>query len=97
MWISKRAYEEKQQYIKQLEMKSDFLDRLGECISQIKSGDINRFYLSEAFCLMSTKVFEELSGQITKLKDEVMDLTAQRDWYKNAYAAERAAKNAEIS
>ena len=86
MWISKYEYEHMQAEIKKLNAKANMFDSIMDAISNLSFSDRPALVIKENIYVISKAAFDATWKKIDDAEHEVLELTAERDWYKNAYA-----------
>ena len=89
MWVGYKKYH-------MLTMRSERLERLDDAFKRAKEDD-EIVDLSLSLCVVKKEIIENMRDQRRKDREEVshlagrvMDLIAQRDWYKEKYAELKA-------
>ena len=89
MWVSKARHEYLEEENERLRSKARLLDSLIDKANEMATEKEPSIVLSGECCLLSKKAYDYLIARITTAENELRTLTAERDWYKNAYAQQR--------
>ena len=87
MWISRYEYEYLEQQVSEYRHKADLLDAVIRAIQNAKYDQSHPgAMVSEDIFVVSKNAFDRVLSELSHANGEVLSPTAERDWYKNAYA-----------
>lgn len=82
VWISKQTYDNMSDSIERL---SHYQDQWNRLVYAIEHGDESYFIL-ERVAIVSPQLLKDNADELRSKADDIMKLTAERDWYKQKYA-----------
>lgn len=82
MWISKQTYDNMSDSIERLARYQDQWNRLTYAIEH--GGE--RYFILERVAIVSPQLLKDNADELRSKADDIMKLTAERDWYKQKYA-----------
>lgn len=87
MWISRAEYEYFEHQISEYKYKADLLDTI---LDAAKKPHFDKSHpgimITEDAYIVSKNSFDDILSELNNSDGKVLSLTAERDWYKNAYA-----------
>jgi len=89
MWISKDEYKYLEEESARFRREARGLDDLLAKARMMSLEGKPEIMLSDRCCLLLKDVYDEMVKRAITAEDNVRILTAERDWYKNAYAEQR--------
>ena len=91
VWISKQTYDNMSDSIERLARYQDQWNRLTYAIEH--GGE--RYFILERVAIVSPQLLKDNADELRSKADDIMKLTAERDWYKQKYAELVAASDVE--
>ena len=82
MWISKQTYDNMSDSIERL---SHYQDQWNRLVYAIEHGDKSCCVL-DGVVVVSRQLLQANADELRSKADDIMKLTAERDWYKQKYA-----------
>ncbi len=82
MWISKQTYDNMSDSIERLSHYQDQWNRLTYAIEH--GGE--RYFILDGVVIVSPQLLKDNADELRSKADDIMKLTAERDWYKQKYA-----------
>lgn len=89
MWISKAEYEYLEEENQRLRKEARGLDDLLARARTMSIQGKPEIMIADRCCLLLKDVYDGLVGRVVAAESSVRTLTAERDWYKNAFAEQR--------
>lgn len=89
MWVSKDVYEDLQDENGRLRREARGLDDLLAKARMMSLKGEPEIMLADRCCLLLRDSYDELISRVVTAENNVRILTAERDWYKNAFAEQR--------
>ncbi len=89
MWISKAEYEYLEEENKRLREEARGLDDLLARARMMSIEGKPEILIADRCCLLLKDAYDDLVSRIVAAESDVRTLTAERDWYKNAFAEQR--------
>lgn len=89
MWISKAEYEYLEEENQRLRKEARGLDDLLARARMMSIEGKPEIVIADRCCLLLRDAYDDLTRRIVTAESSVRTLTAERDWYKNAFAEQR--------
>lgn len=89
MWISKAEYEYLEEENQRLRKEARGLDDLLARARIMSIEGKPEIVIADRCCLLLKDAYNDLVSRVVAAENSVRTLTAERDWYKNAFAEQR--------
>ena len=89
MWVSKAVYEDLQEENGRLRREANGLDDLLARARVMSFKGETGILVADRCYLVLKDVYDDIFKRLATAEDNVRTLTAERDWYKNAFAEQR--------